>query len=268
MNDDKRILKINKDGQEIEVYLKQPSLDEREKGEAMRLKAWNQAIKEGAFFYESLNKILREQGLWDEEKEDKIIELQRELLDNIAILKRGGIKLSQARQIAIRIRQIRIELALTASIRQKYVNETVEGIAQNKEFNYFVSCVAVYSNDRNKKYFASYEDFLNRITDDDAYTISRRYAEITYSFGDEKQYPENDFLLKYKFCDDRLRLTDKDGNLVDVDGRRISESGNYIKTVDGKEIEVDENGNPVGGVNEPQTFIDDLIEVVEEAVVA
>jgi hypothetical protein len=79
----------------------------------------------------------------------------------------------------------------------------------------------------------------------------------------ESNLPENKFLKKFKFVDDKLRLVDKKGRLIDAEGRLIDESGRFIDeegnfvdkygnrvTSDGDYLVdaqpfLDENGNPV-----------------------
>jgi hypothetical protein len=79
----------------------------------------------------------------------------------------------------------------------------------------------------------------------------------------EANLPENKFLKKYKFVDDKLRyinknnqLTDRDGRLVDEQGRFIDKAGNFVDKYgnrvdsEGEYIAefkpfLDDDGNPV-----------------------
>ena len=250
--DDKRIFTVTKDGKEIELYIKNLSLEEREKAESVKLRKWNQAVKDGAVFAEKLNDILVEQGLWNIEKETQQKEYQEELIESIRKIKKGGIKLSEARDLAIKIRQLRNKLNVLTMDRVNYVDATVEGQAQNAEFNYEVYARTVYNSHRNRKYFDSYEDFLNRRTDLDAYLCSNKCVEIIYGSPDTSIWPENEFLKKYKFVDEELRLVNEDGHLIDTDGKLIDEFGNYVAVIDGKEVAVDEKGNVISEVS-PET---------------
>lgn len=260
--DENRVLTITKDGEDLELYIKQPSLEEHEKAEQVRLKTFASCLQNGVILADKLNDVLKKQGVWSEEQEQKEKELQDELIENIRILDRGGIYKREARKIAIRIREIRAELQVLRFVRVKYIDNTVEGQAQNAQFNYLVSQVAVYNNDRNKKYFASYEDYLNRMNDVDAFLISRFCANVFYSVKTEEDLPENRFLKKQGYVDDKLRLVNKDGHLIDTDGRLINEFGEYVRVEDGKDIPIDEKGEPLEINTEPQPFLDDE-EVVE-----
>lgn len=74
----------------------------------------------------------------------------------------------------------------------------------------------------------------------------------------ENNLPENKFLKKYKFIDQKLRLIDKKGRLIDSEGRLIDESGRYV---DDNGSFVDKFGNKVDAdgdyIVEQQPFLDD-----------
>ena len=257
-----RIFRVKKGDEEVELFVKNPSLQERERAESVRLKKWTQAALDGAIFAEKLNDLLEKQGIWSKEKQARRDEIQEEIIDSIRILNKGGILKSVAKKIAIKIRQLRIEDQYLSMGRIKYVNDTVEGQAQNAEYNYLVSQCAVYNSDRNKKYFDSYEDYLNRINDLDAYLISKKCANVFYNIGDEETWPENEFLLKYGYINKDLRLINKDGHLIDINGKLIDEYGNNVEIRNGVEVSVDENGEILEVNAEPLPFIDDEEEEV------
>lgn len=255
---DNRVFKVYKDGNEVELYIRNPSLQENEESESVKLKTWTKVVKEGGILAESLNDVLKEQGIWNEEKESKLKDLQTELIDAVAKIKKGGIKLKTARQLALRIRELRAEIQMASIDKINYIDNCAEGQAQNRQFAYLVSVCTVYNDNHKKKYFASFEDYLNRSKDVDAFLCATKCSEVFYGLPDYSSYPENEFLKKYKFVDEKLRLINEDGHLIDSVGRLINEDGYYVKVVDGKEILVDENGNPVEEVEaEPKPFLDD-----------
>jgi len=259
--EDKRIFKVHKGDEEIEVYIKNPSLEEHEGAESVRLKKWGKCVRDGVILAEQLGDVLKAQGIWTDEKEQKEKELEDELVEAIRTLKRGGMYKSEGKKLALKIRELRFELQKLKMIRSKYIDSTVEGQSQNAAFNYLVSQCTVYNSDRNKKYFASHEDYLNRMNDLDAFLISRHCANVFYSISDEQLWPENDFLKKHGYVDNELRLVNKDGHLVDTEGKLINSSGQYVKIVDDKEVVIDEEGNPIEEISEPRPFLDDPEEV-------
>jgi hypothetical protein len=258
MDDKNRAFTITtKDGKEIQLIIKNPTLKEREEAESIRIRAWNRAINEGAPFAEKLNDVLRKQGLWDDEKDDKLSKLRVELADIFDKLEKGGIKLSEAKELALRARGIRNEVNIVTFDRVRYASTTVEGISSDKEFQYLVYAMVYYNDNANKKYFKDFNDYLNRVADIDSYQISGKVAEILYG-GNESEWPENKFLKNFKFVNEKLQLVNKDGHLVDTEGKLIDEDYNYIKYgPDGQKIIVDQDGNPVEFKEESKPFLDD-----------
>ena len=63
------------------------------------------------------------------------------------------------------MRKLRDDLRELISSRTNLDNNTAEGQADNARFNYLVSCCLVYS-DNKKGYFNSYEDYLNRSSEE------------------------------------------------------------------------------------------------------
>ena len=256
--EDKRTFTVNKDGQDIVLYVKNPSLQENEEAESIRLKTWTRAVKEGAILAEKLNDVLLEQGIWSIEKETRQKEVQEDLIEAIRKIKRGGIKLKEARQLAIRVRQLRNELNMISMDRINYIDNCAEGQAQNRQFAYLVSVCTVYNDNHKKKYFGSFEDYLNRAKDVDAFLAANKCSESFYGTTDTSTWPENEFLKKYKFCDEKLRLINENKHLIDIDGKLINDVGDYVAIIDDKEVIVDENGNILPEISaESAPFLDD-----------
>jgi hypothetical protein len=114
--------------------------------------------------------------------------------------------------------------------------------------------------DNDNKYFKSLEDYLNKADDPVALLGAQNLANMIYGLDNnfEKNLPENKFLHKYKFVDDKLRLIDKRGRLVDQDGRLVDEEGRFI---DEEGNFVDKEGNRVDPKGEylfeAEPFLDD-----------
>jgi hypothetical protein len=257
MEDNRNFTVTTKDGKEVELVIKNPGLKDREEAESIRIRAWNRAVNEKAPFAEKLGSVLREQGLWDDSKDEKLATLRTELAEIFDKLERGGIKLSEAKDAAIKARQIRNEMNLVTFDRVKYASTTVEGISSDKEFQYLVYAMVYYKNEPNKKYYKDFNDYLNRAGDIDSYLIMNKVSNILYG-GNEENWTENKFLKEFKFVDEKLRLINSDGHLVDTKGRLINEYGDWIKyDENGKEIIIDEAGNPVEVQVDRKPFLDE-----------
>jgi hypothetical protein len=120
-------------------------------------------------------------------------------------------------------------------------------------------------NDTKQPVYKNMEEYLNSSTEKVAIMGAQNLANMLYGLDNdyESNLPENKFLKKFKFVDDKLRLVDKKGRLIDREGRLIDESGRFIDEegnfVDkfGNKVDkdgeylvdsqpfLDENGNPI-----------------------
>lgn len=237
------------EGKEEDFTIKSPSLADQREAQKVYNQAFSDAVKSGCIVRARLDDLLKEQGLWDESKQLKFNTIQQQLLDYERSLSKGGISLKAAKDIAIKMKVLREELRELISVRTNLDNHTAEGQADNARFNYLISASLVYSNNKDKKYFQDYADYLRRASEPIAIKAAQVLANMLYGLDNdyEKKLPENKFLVKYKFVDEKLRLVNKDGRLVDSEGRLIDESGRFINDqgqfVDKNGNLVDENGD-------------------------
>jgi hypothetical protein len=252
--------KIKIDNIEEDFTIKSPSLADQREAQKVYNQAFSDAVKSGCIVRARLDDLLKEQGLWDDHKQAKFNKLQQQVLDHEKTLSKGGINLKAAKEIAVKMKELREDLRELISVRTNLDNHTAEGQADNARFNYLISSCLVYSNNKDKKYFKNYEDYLSRAAESIAIKAAQVLANMLYGLDNdyEKKLPENKFLVKYKFVDDKLRLIDKEGKLVDIDGRLIDEFGRFINEkgeyVDKNGSLVDENGDYV---TDFKPFIDD-----------
>lgn len=259
------------DGKKTEFLLKSPSFKDQREAQKVYNQAFSDAVKSGCIVRGRLDDLLKEQGLWDDQKEMKMNSIQQQLLDNEQTLAKGGISLQRARGVALEMRKLRDELRELISSRTNLDNNTAEGQADNARFNYLVSSCLVYS-DSKRPYFANYEEYLNKASDPVALKAAQVLASRLYGLDDnyEKNLPENKFLTSYKFVDENLRFINKDGKFIDVDGRLVDENGRYINEKgeyvdkDGKLVDddgdyvvdfspfLDDDGKPVAVETEPE----------------
>jgi len=231
------------DGKQVGFSIKSPSFKDQREAQKIYNQAFADAVKSGCIVRGRLDDLLREQGLWDENKERKMVTIQQQIFDNEQILAKGGISLSAAKSVALEIRELRADLRELISSRTSLDSNTAEGQADNARFNYLVSCCLVYS-EGNKPYFDSYESYLNKSAEPVAIKAAQVLASRMYGLDDnyETNLAENKFLKEYKFVNDDLRLINKEGHLVDEEGRLIDEDGRFINE---KGEYVDKDGKPV-----------------------
>jgi len=247
------------DGVENHYVVRSPSLNDQREAQKAYNQAFTDAIKSKSIVRAKMDDLLEEQGLWNNEKQAKFTSLQQELLDGEKRLAKGGFSLSDAKKLALQMKEIRSEIRDLISVRTSLDNHSAEGQADNARFNYLVSACVVYK-DTNEPYFKNLEDYLNKSDDPVSLLGAQKLANMVYGLDNnfEKGLPENKFLHKYKFVDEKLRLIDKKGRLVDVDGKLIDERGRYI---DEQGNYVDKYGNRVDVdgdyVVDSEPFLDD-----------
>lgn len=224
-----RTFKAKVDNVEKEFSVRSPSLNDQKEATKYYNQTFSDALKAKAVVRAKLDDLLVEQGLWDGAKQAKFTQLQSEILEGERQLAKGGIQLSQAKEIAFKMKKTREELRDLISVKTNLDTHTAEGQADNARFNYLVSACTIYK-DTNQPYFKSYEDYNNKLNDPVAISAAQNLAGMLYGLENdyEDKLPENKFLKQYKFVDDKLRLINKEGKLVDEDGRLVDKNGRYI----------------------------------------
>lgn len=238
-----RNFKVEMDGKELNMMIKSPSLADQREATKVYNQAFSEALKAKAVVRAKLDDLLVDQGLWDEQKQTKFNSLQSLILENERKLAKGGIKLQEAKEVALGMRKLREELRELISVKTSLDTHTAEGQADNARFNYLVSACTVNA-DTKKPYFESYEDYNSRSADKVAIAAAQNLAGMLYGLDSnyEEKLPENKFLKDYRFVDEKLRLINKDGKLVDSEGRLVDENGRFINE---KGEFIDKDGNLV-----------------------
>lgn len=255
----KEEIRVEVDGNEKIFVVRSPSLADQREAQKAYNTAFTDAIKSNSVVRAKMDDVLEDQGLWNKEKQKKYETLQQELFDGEKRLAKGGFSLTDAKKLALRMREVRLEMRDLISVRTSLDNHSAEGQADNARFNYLVSVCVVYK-ENDKPYFKDLEDYMNRQDDPVALAGAQKLATIIYGLDNdfEKNLPENKFLKKYKFVNNDLRFIDKQGRTIDSEGRLVNEDGRYIDA-DGNFV--DKDGNRVDEDGEylvdSQPFLDD-----------
>lgn len=242
---------------EVCLHVRRPTVEESELARMTYNSTFRKCLESGALLKVKLDSFMRSQNLWDDEKQKKVTEILAVIYSGEKKLAEGNIKLSEAKKIALEMRQAREDWRDLISERLELESKTADGQAQNQEFNHLVSLCTVY-NEEGNRYYYNLSEYLNddsEVGTKAAIALSR----LLYNSQDsDKDLPENQFLLKYKLVDDKFRLINKEGKLVDASGRLINEEGQWInengEVVDekGEVLQqvvfkpfLDDDGNPV-----------------------
>lgn len=273
MTDNKRTFTVKVGEQETKLDVQRPSHRVKTRGDMVYAKRLQEAASEGVPVQLRMEKLMRDQGLWDDEKRAKFEECHSKLLEGEKKLLMGGnagLTKKAAKELAIQMRRYRVDLRTLTSERNQLFSSTAEAFAEQARFNYLVAACTVYEKD-GKPYFKDADDYLARAGDDEVATkAADTAAKLFYGLDKQEEFlknlPENAFLRKYRFAneeghlmDERERLVDTSGRLVDGDGQLINERGELV----------DEEGNLVTETGEPKVeFAEFLEEPAAETAVA
>ena len=248
----------NIDGDEVVVYIQTPNSKDNRDAQKYASKIFQEALKEGSILKDKLEEVLREQGLWDDEKQTELEALDKRIDDGVLKIRKGGCKLSEAREVAIDIQKARMERTLLRSNQIKFDSYTVEGQADDAKFDFLVSrCV---KDEEGHCIFEDIEDYKRQSSQPYVVEAASTFANLFYGMDPdwEKKLPENEFLIKYKFVDEDMNYIDKEGRRISSDGKLIDDDGFYINEagdrVDSEGNLVDKDGLPIV---ESSPFLDD-----------
>jgi len=221
--------------------IKKPTARQNEDATMEYNRVFSKALQSGALLREKLDLFMREQGLWDNEKQAKYLQYISELNDTEKKLKGGGIKLSEAKNLAFTMRGTRGALQDLIAGRNALDVNTAQGQAENARFNYLLVACLVY-NDNGENVYNNADQYSEDGESAVAIAAAENFANQYFGLDKdhEKNLPENKFLTKYKFTDEEGRLLDSEGNFVDYLGKRVNENGRYINE-EGELIDVDGN---------------------------
>lgn len=236
---------LTKDGKELIV--RNPTLSDIRAGKRVYNTAFQAALDSNALVRARLDDFLNKQGLWNEEKAAKLEALKKEILENEYTLEKGGIKLAEAKKIALHMIKLRSDIRSLMFQRTQLDGNSAEGQAENSQFDYLVSACLVYK-DSGKPYFENLDSYLNseeNVGLQAAQQLSARLNDFDENY--ESKLPEYRFLKRFHFINEKLHFINDDNKLVDVDGRLVNEFGNWVDSeghlVDKEGRRVDDDGN-------------------------
>lgn len=251
----------DKDGKELKLAVLRPNLKQQKQAQIHYNALFAELVTQAkpAVLREALDDVARKQGLWSDEKQEEYNKYLDEFNEAERALDSGGIRLSEAKKLALRMKWLRAKMSSMRSWRTRLDALTAQGQADNHSFNYLVSECTVYD-ETGQRFFKSLDDYLSRDEDDASAEAAGKLAELMYELDSnfQQKYAENKFLIQYKMMDSELRLIDKDGNLIDEDGKRVNEKGQWVDS-DGNLI--DEGGHKLNDKGEyvvaSKPFLDD-----------
>lgn len=231
----------------VKYAVRRPTFEEVIKANEEKAKAFNQALQRGDMLRDQLDEELRKRSLWNDDRELRYQQLKAKVIDGDFQLSKGGIKLSEAKSLALEMAAARKEMVDLLSSRTELDSNTCEGKADTVRFNYLYSSCLVYE-DSGESYFPNgIVDYLVKQDDEVVIKGATEFYYLLSNVDDpDSSTPEEAFLQEYGFVNDSGQLIDEQGRLVDDQGRHLDEEGNYIKWISDTEFEfVDSKGRPV-----------------------
>lgn len=246
MSDDVRVIvSTDEDGGEVKVAVIKPKSKELREAQLSYNRAFRDALESGALLRQKLEDHMREQGIWDDAKQNRYDEINTTILEGEKKLAKGGISLSEAKTLALDMRVARAELRELIAERTVMDGNTAEGQSDNARFNALILECVVSVDNNNVKRFNNAEEYDSVASQPWAVEAAGELANMLYDLDPnyDKNLAENKFLKDYNFVDEDLRLVNDDGHLVDSEGRLINEEGRFIAyDEDGEEYFIDREG--------------------------
>ena len=206
----------DKNGDDKIAFLLLPDAQINKEAQLVYNRAFRDALDSGAILRQKLGDIMEEQGLWDGEKEALHFDLISSITEWERQLATGGIKLDEAKQIAIQMRRARVSFRSLVSQKTSMDANTVEGQADNARFAFLV--FACLRNEDGERIFETFDEYEN--ADAEPYVVEAASALAKRLYGLDPNYdanlPENTFLKKYELVDEELHLVDDEGRKVDA----------------------------------------------------
>ena len=269
--DKEKKVDVQVDGETVTVTVRKPGNQVLSSAQRVAAKAWTDCVRDGIMTKKELIKFMKDNDIWNEKKDKEEKNKIQEINDYEKELylqhgKTKKLKLSDAKEIAIKMRVARAELRELISERIALEQKTAESLSDNARFDYLVS-QCTYDATGARKVYTSLDDYLSRSDDEVAFAAATALAQLMYSIDKdvEANLPENRFLQRFNFVDEDLSLVDKDGHRVDAKGRKIDDQGFYIDDdgnrgdLDGNSV--DEDGNYIPSI----VYTDDSGKIVKES---
>ncbi|MAS86360.1 MAG: hypothetical protein CMH30_00065 [Micavibrio sp.] len=252
-NPKEKIVDVTLDnGDKVTIKVIKPTNRLNSRAQRIGATVWTQCIQDGVMTKQELMQLMENKGIWGKAEQNKQDEIQADIAGlekQLFINKKKKIKVSEAKGIAMKMKEKRIELRDHIAKRLELEGNTAEALSDNAKFDFLVANCTLWEN--GNKVYNNLDEYQDSGDDSLAFTAAATLAEMIYAIDSEfeKALPENAFLRAAGIINDEMQYVDKDGNRVDSKGKKINDLGWYLDD-DGNRVDVD--GNPL---NENGTFV-------------
>jgi len=217
------------DGNIVKFTIKTPGAEEIKKSQVVYNKAFKDALDDGALLRQKLNSYMRDQNLWDDDKQKQYDDLVEKISELEELLQAGGIRLTSAKEVALDLRKNREKFRSLIAERNSLDAASAEGQADNARFEELVRLCTINPETKNL-WFSSKADYNASSGQPWVVVAAEKLGNAMYGLDPnyEKNLEENKFLKEFNFVNDELRFINEDGHTVDSEGRLTNEDGRYI----------------------------------------
>ncbi len=211
-------------------------------------------------FRAELESHLTKMGIWTAQDMIDVEALALEIRAHELMLKKGGLKISEGKTIALQMTEKRQLIIEKHAKRQQFDSATIESYAENFRFEFLVVRCLVFA-DTGDSFFKNHNDYVERQDEKAVMDGAGVLANMVY--GLEANIYDSMFEMQWLkdagLIDKEGRYVRSDGVTTDRYGRLVNKEGRYIND-EGQMIDtfgrsVDEHGNLLVEVSKP--FIDD-----------
>ena len=228
---------LDNEGNTVKTLLRQPTAQDYRDSQVQYNETFRQALDSGALLRQKLTDHMREQGIWDEEKQKENDDFIQKISDREEALKGGGIRLTDAKEVALELRTLRMEFRELLSEKNAMDANSAEGQADNARFSELIRLCLLDPATKTPR-FPDQKAYDTQADEPWVIEAASELAGMIYGLDPnyDKNLEENKFLKEFKFVDEDLRFVNNEGHLVDMDGRLINEDGRFIayRTEEGK----------------------------------
>lgn len=228
---------VDNDGNTIKTLIRQPTPQDYRDSQVQYNETFRKALDSGALLRQKLTDYMKDQGIWDDEKQKQNDQYIKDISMREDALKAGGIRLSEAKNIAFELRDLRANFRELLSERNALDQNSAEGQADNARFSELIRVCMLDPNTRQTK-FPDQAAYDSQADQPWVVEAAAELASMIYGLDPDydKNLEENKFLKEFKFVDKDLRFINKEGHFVDADGRLVDEEGRFIayRTEEGK----------------------------------
>lgn len=228
---------LDNDGKTIKTLLRQPTAQDYRDSQVQYNETFRKALDSGALLRQKLTDYMEEQGIWDEAKQKENDDFIKNISGKEEALKGGGIRLSDAKNIALELRELRENFRTLLSERNTLDANSAEGQADNARFSELIRLCILDPTTKTTR-FPDQKAYDAQAEEPWVIGAAAELAGMIYGLDPnyDKNLEENKFLKEFKFVDEKLRFVNDEGHLVDMDGRLINEDSRFIayRTKEGK----------------------------------